>query len=62
MKLGVLTLGAFRLIIVISFLCVSPFMSVKCLSLSHSINVCLKSTLSDISIGIPACFQGPFSR
>jgi hypothetical protein len=39
MKLGALTLGACRLIIVISLLCVSPFISMECLSLSHLINV-----------------------
>jgi hypothetical protein len=32
-----------------------------CPSLSCSINVNLKSTLSDISITTPACFGGPFS-
>jgi hypothetical protein len=57
-KLGALTLGAYRLIIVISFWCISPFISVKCPSLSHLINVSLKSTLSDISIATPACFVG----
>jgi hypothetical protein len=29
-KLGTLTLGAYRLIIVISFWCISPFISMKC--------------------------------
>jgi hypothetical protein len=40
MKLGALMLGAYRLIIVISF-----FISMECPSLSHLINVSLKSTL-----------------
>jgi hypothetical protein len=35
MKLGALMLGACRLIIVISFLCISPPISMECLSLSH---------------------------
>jgi hypothetical protein len=34
MKLGTLTLGAYRLIIVISFWCISPFISIECPSLS----------------------------
>jgi hypothetical protein len=56
MKLGALMLGAYRLIIVISFWCISPFMSMECPSLSHLINVILKSTLLEISIATPACF------
>jgi hypothetical protein len=52
-------LGAYRLIIVISFWCIVPFISMKCPSLSHLTNVSLKSTLSHISIATPACFQGP---
>jgi hypothetical protein len=51
-------LGAYRLIIVISFGCISPFISMVCTSLSHLINVSLTSTLSAISIATPACFQG----
>jgi hypothetical protein len=58
--LGALMLGAYRLIIVISFLCILPFLSMKC-PLSHFINVSLKSTLSEISIDTPACFQGPLA-
>jgi hypothetical protein len=50
MKLGVLTLGAYRLMIIISFWSVSPFISMECPSLSHLIYECLKST--------PACFLG----
>jgi hypothetical protein len=68
MKLGALTLGvyrfvlgSYRLIIVISFWSVSPFISMECSSLSHFINVGLKSTFSEISIATPACFQGPLA-
>jgi hypothetical protein len=56
MKLGILTLGAYGLIIVISFWCSSPFISMKCPSLSHLVNVRLKSTLCAISIATPTCF------
>jgi hypothetical protein len=56
--LGALTLGAYRLIIVISFWYISPFISMKCPSLSHLTNVSLKPTLSDISIATPACLGG----
>jgi hypothetical protein len=55
MKLGALTLGAYRLIIIISFWSISPSISMECPSLSHLINVGLKSTLSEISIDTPAC-------
>jgi hypothetical protein len=58
MKLGALTLGVDRLTIVISFWCISPFISMECLCLSHLINVSLKYTLSEIGIATPACFQG----
>jgi hypothetical protein len=58
MKLGALTLDAYRLTIVISFWCISPFISMECPSLYHLINVGLKSTWSEISIATPACFQG----
>jgi hypothetical protein len=61
MKLGTLRLGAYRLIIVIYFWCISPFISMECPSLSHLINVSLKSTLSEISIATPACFGGPLA-
>jgi hypothetical protein len=60
MKLGVLTLSAYRLIIVISFWSISPFTSMEC-PLSHLTNVGLKSTLSEISIATPACFGGPLA-
>jgi hypothetical protein len=59
MKLGALTLGAYSLIIVVSFWCISLFISMKCHILSCWINISLKSTLSDICIAIPACFRGP---
>jgi hypothetical protein len=58
MKFGALTLGAYRLTIVFSFWCISPFISMECPSLSHLINVGLKSTLSKINIATPACFWG----
>jgi hypothetical protein len=61
MKLGALTLGAYRLIMVISFWSISPFISMECPALSHLINVGLKSTLSEISIATPACFGGPLA-
>jgi hypothetical protein len=60
-KLGALMLGAYKLIIVISFWCISPFISMECPSLSLLINVSLKSTLSAVSIATPACFQGPLA-
>jgi hypothetical protein len=49
MKLDALTLSAYRMIIVISFCCISLFISMECPSLSRLINVSLKSTLSEIS-------------
>jgi hypothetical protein len=54
MKLGALTLvdNCFFLWYI------SLFISVECPSLPHLINVSLKSTLSKISIAIPACFAG----
>jgi hypothetical protein len=61
MKLGVLMLGAYRLIIVISFWCISHFINMECPSLSHLIKVGLKSTLSKISTTTPACFWGPLA-
>jgi hypothetical protein len=61
MKLGALTLGAYRLIIVVSFWWISPFISMECPSLSHLINVSLKSTLSNVSIATTACFGGPLA-
>jgi hypothetical protein len=54
-------LGAYRLIMVISFWSISPFISMECPSLSHFLNVGLKSTLSEISIATPAYFQGPLA-
>jgi hypothetical protein len=61
MKLGALILSAYRLIIVISFWCIFPIISMKCPSLSHLINVRLKSNLSNLSIATPTCFQGPLA-
>jgi hypothetical protein len=53
-------LGAYRLIIVISFWCISPFISMDYPSLSRLINVSLKSILSEMSIATLACFGGHF--
>jgi hypothetical protein len=61
MKLGALTLSEYMLVIVISFWCISPFISTKCPSLFHLTNVTLQSTFSDICIATPACFHGPLS-
>jgi hypothetical protein len=61
MKLGALTLGAYMLMIIISFWSISPFISMEYPSLSHLTNVGLKSTLSEISIATPACFWGPLA-
>jgi hypothetical protein len=61
MKLGTPMLGAYRLIIFISFWCISPFFSMECSYLSCLINVSLKSTLSEVSIASLACFQGPLA-
>jgi hypothetical protein len=61
MKLGILILGAYRFIIVISFWYISPFISIKCPSLSHLINISLKSTLSYVSIATSFCFGGPLA-
>jgi hypothetical protein len=59
MKLVALTLGAYRLIIVISFWCISPLINMEWPSLSCLINVGLNSTLSEISIATSAYFWGP---
>jgi hypothetical protein len=56
MKLGALMLGAYKWINVISFWCISPFISMEFPSLSHLIKVGLKSTLSEISNATHACF------
>jgi hypothetical protein len=61
MILGALTLGAYKLTIVISFWSIFPFVSMECPSLSRLINVGLKCTLSEKSIAMLACFQGPFA-
>jgi hypothetical protein len=57
MKLGALILDAYKLIIIISFWCTSPFINIECPFLSHLINVSLKSTLSEISIATSACLR-----
>jgi hypothetical protein len=61
MKLGTLMLVAYRVIIVISFWCIFPFISLECSFLSCLTNVSLKSTLSKICIATPACFGGPLA-
>jgi hypothetical protein len=53
MKLGALKFSAYRLIIVISFRCISPFISMECPLLSHLVNVSLKSTLSERQVLVP---------
>jgi hypothetical protein len=58
MKLGALTLGEYRLIIVISFWCFSPVINMEYPSLPHLTNMSLKSTFSEISIVSPAFFLG----
>jgi hypothetical protein len=58
MKLGALMLGAYRLIIAVSLWCIFPFIHMECPFVSRLVNVSLKSTLSEISIAIPACFGG----
>jgi hypothetical protein len=60
-EIGCIDIGAYRLIIVISFWCISPFISMECPSLSHLIKVGLKSILSEISIANRACFRGPLA-
>jgi hypothetical protein len=54
MKLGALRLGAY-----IFFWYISPFANMDCPSLSHLINISLKSTLSEISIATPAFYLRP---
>jgi hypothetical protein len=48
------------LIIAISFWCISLFIIMECPSLYCLINVCLKSTLCEISIAYPCLFWGTF--
>jgi hypothetical protein len=61
MKLDALTFVGYRLIIIISFWSISPFISMECPSLSHLINVGLMSTLSGVNIATPACFWRPLA-
>jgi hypothetical protein len=61
LKLGALTFGTYRVIIIISFVCIAPFICMKCPSLSHLANVSLKSTLSGIGMATPACFGKPLA-
>jgi hypothetical protein len=60
-EIGCTEIGCTWLIIAISFWYISPFISMKRPSLSHLINVNLKSILTDIGIATPACFQGPLA-
>jgi hypothetical protein len=60
MKLGALT-HAYRLIIVISSWCISPFISMEYPSFSWLISLNLKFTLLEISTATPVCFQGPLT-
>jgi hypothetical protein len=60
-EIHALMLSAYRLKIVISFWCISTFISMECPSLSHLIKVALKSTLSEISIATSTCFRGPLA-
>jgi hypothetical protein len=55
MKLGTLTLCAYRLVIVISFWCISPFISMEFDQRKFEVYFVW------ISITTPACFQGPLS-
>jgi hypothetical protein len=61
MKLGALILGAYSLIIAISFCSISPFISMEYPSLSHLINVGWKPTVSMINTATPVCFRGPLA-
>jgi hypothetical protein len=60
MKLGALTLDECRLIIVISFWCIYPFISMKCPPYLKFDQCKFEVYLSDISIAIPAYFLGPW--
>jgi hypothetical protein len=56
-EIGCIEVGAYRLTTVIFFWCISPFISMEYSFLSCLISVSLKSTLPEISIATPACFQ-----
>jgi hypothetical protein len=60
-EIGCIDVDAYKLIIVIFFWCISPFINMEYPSLSHLINVSLKSTLSEMSIATPACVGGPLA-
>jgi hypothetical protein len=60
-EIGYADVGSYRLIIVISFQCIFPFISMECPYLSHLINASLKSTLAKVSIATSAWFQGRLS-
>jgi hypothetical protein len=66
MKLGALTFGAHRLIIVIFFWCIAPFISINCPSLSHLTNLSIAATvvfgiIGNLSIVNPADWLGQSS-
>jgi hypothetical protein len=62
MELGALTLGTYKLTIVISSWCIVPFISMKRPSLSLLTILSFKCTLSDVSIATPACFLQPLAQ
>jgi hypothetical protein len=60
-KAGAPTLGSYKGIVVISCLCIAPFIRMKCPVFCILIYLPLKSTLSDISVATPDCFGWPLS-
>jgi hypothetical protein len=46
-EIGYVDIGAYMLTIIISLWCISPFIGVEYPSLSHLINVSLRSTLTE---------------
>jgi hypothetical protein len=61
MSMGAPVFGGNMLKIDISYWGIVPFINMKWLSLSLLIDFSLNSTLSDMSIVIPACLWGPFA-
>jgi hypothetical protein len=55
-EIGCIDVGCIQVDNCIFFLCIFPFISMECPSLSCLINVGLKYTLSEISISTLACF------
>jgi hypothetical protein len=60
-EIGCVDIGCIQIDDYFSFWSISPFVSMECPSLSHLINVGLKSTLSEISMATPARFWGPLA-